>query len=154
MSYQPLPSIDEDLDTLRERLRHTRDGDLHERLHLLVLIKTEAVHCRQEAADHLAHHRNTIGRWLAAYQRGGLDALLTQKPLGKPPGQRTLAEPVLEALQQRLATPEGFASYVEVQQWLRDEFDLAVPYKTVHKLVRYDLNAKLKRPRPEHPKKA
>jgi transposase len=153
MSYQPLPSIDEALDALRERLRHTRDGDLHARLHLLVLIKTEAVHSRKEAADRLAHHRNTIGRWLAAYQRGGLEALLKQKPLGKPPGQRTLPQPVLEALQQRLAAPEGFASYLEVQTWLRDESGLEIPYKTVHKLVHYDLKAKLKRPRPEHPKK-
>jgi transposase len=154
MGYQPLPPIAEDLDALRERLRHTRDGDLHARLHLLVLIKTEAVHSRSEAADRLARHRNTIGRWLAAYQLGGLDALLKQKPLGKPPGQRTLPEPVFEALRQRLATAEGFASYIEVEGWLREAFGLAVPYKTVHKLVRYDLNAKLKRPRPEHPKKA
>lgn len=154
MSYVALPTITEDLDELRQRLSAQRDPQLRERLHLLVLLKSGAVSTRQQAAEHLARHRNTIGRWLSAYQHGGLDGLLHREAMGKPPGQRTLPTPVFEALKARLATETGFASYVEVQHWLYDEFDLKVPYKTLHKIVRYDLRAKLKRARPHHPKKA
>jgi transposase len=154
MSYAALPTITEDLDELHQRLSAQRDPQLRERLHLLVLLKSERVSTRQEAAAHLARHRNTIGRWLTAYQQGGLQGLLHRQAMGKPPGQRTLPSPVLEALQARLATDTGWAGYAEVQHWLYDEFGLKVPYKTVHKIVRYDLKAKLKRARPQHPKKA
>ena len=55
---------------------------------------------------------------------------------------------MLERLVERLQQPEGFQSYREIQQWLRQEFGREVKYKTVHKTVRYRLKAQLKVPRP------
>jgi transposase len=55
-------------------------------------------------------------------------------------------------MQQRLATREGFASYREIHQWLEQEHEVKVAYRTVHQLVRYTLKAKLKVPRPQSPK--
>jgi hypothetical protein len=78
---------------------------------------------------------------------------LTYKEAGAPAGQKTLPPPVFEQLKTRLATPTGFASYLDVQRWLREEFALEVPYKTLHGIVHYQLKAKLKRPRPSHAKK-
>jgi hypothetical protein len=60
---------------------------------------------------------------------------------------------IFAQLQARLASATGFASYVEIQHWLREEFALEVPYQTLHGIVRYQLKAKLKRPRPKHGKK-
>ena len=151
--YQPLPPITEDLHTLQERLRQERNPQVKLRLHLLVLLKSGQVQTRQQAAAHLALHRNTITVWLRRYRQGGLDTLLTLKEAGAPPGQKTLPPAVFEQLQARLATPTGFASYLDVQQWLRDECALEVPYKTLHGIVHYQLKAKLKRPRPSHAKK-
>lgn len=150
--YTPLPIITEALDDLGARLKRERDGQRRIRLHLLVLIRSGQVQERQEAAARLALHRNTIGRWLKAYQEGGLEQLLELHRPGAKPGQKTLSPPVLTALQERL-DQEGFAGYVEVQRWLADEYALEVPYATVHKLVRYRLGAKLKRMRPRHVKK-
>lgn len=150
--YMPLPTITEALDELEARMKRERDGQRRLRLHLLVLIRTGAVQERQQAALHLGMHRNTIGRWLGAYQDGGLALLLERKRPGAKPGQKTLSPPILAALQERL-DHEGFAGYVEVQHWLADEYALEVPYATVHKLVRYRLGAKLKRMRPRHAKK-
>ena len=104
---------------------------------------------KREAAEHLAVHRNTVARWLGRYEGGGLEGLLTSDKRGFEPGQRTVPEPVLGALEARLADPEGFPSYVEVGRWLHEEFGLEVPYKSVYNLVRYHLGAKLKVPRPE-----
>ena len=151
--YQPLPSITEDLDTLEDRLHRERDPKRKPRLHLLVLIKSGQVTSRRQAATHLALHRNTVAAWLHRYRAGGLEALLTYKEAGAPAGQKTLPPAVLAQLQARLATSSGFASYVELQQWLREEFGLDVPYTTLHGIVRYQLKAKLKRPRPSHAKK-
>jgi transposase len=151
--YQPLPPITEDLKTLEARLRRERDPKRKARVHLLVLLKSGQVTSRNQAAAHLALHRNTVATWLRRYGDGGLEALLTYKEAGAPAGQKTLPPAVFEQLQARLALSSGFASYVALQQWLREEFGLKVPYPTLHGIVRYQLKAKLKRPRPSHAKK-
>ena len=154
MSYRPLPEIKEDLPDLEHRLRQERLPALRPRLHLLVLIKAGQITKQKQAAEHLAVHRNTVSQWLKRYREDGLEGLLRLGRRGKPPGQRTLAEPVLEALQDRLDDPKGFRGYDDVQQWLFQEYGLKIPYKSLYNLVRYHLGAKLKTPRPEHPKKA
>jgi transposase len=150
--YTPLPIVTEALDELEARLKRERDGQRRLRLHLLVLIRSGQIQERQEAAAHLAVHRNTISRWLHAYQAGGLAQLLEIQRRGAKPGQKTLSPRVLCALQERL-DHDGFDGYVQVQHWLAAEYALDVPYSTVHKLVRYRLGAKLKRARPRHAKK-
>lgn len=42
----------------------------------------------------------------------------------------------------------GFRSYKEVKVWLFEEQGLEMPYSTVHRMVRYELDAKLKVARP------
>lgn len=153
MPYAALPPIHEDLDELRRLLRAERDPERKRRLHMLVLFKEDPARSRLQVAEHLAVHRNTIRRWLTLYEQQGLDGLLTIHPRGATPGQRTVPESVCQALEERLDEPSGFAGYDEIQQWLFDEFGLEVPYKSVYNLVRYHLGAKLKVPRPEHPKK-
>jgi transposase len=151
--YQPLPPITEGLTALEEQLRRERDPKRKPRLHLLVLLQSGQVTSRGQAAAHLALHRNTVAVWLRRYRDGGLDALLTYKEAGAPAGQKTLPPAVFEQLKTRLATPTGFASYLDVQRWLREALALEVPYKTLHGIVHYQLKAKLKRPRPRHAKK-
>lgn len=154
MAYAPLPTIAEGPDDLRGRLRAELDPERKRRLHALTLLASGDATTRQQVADHLAVHRNTVAAWLNRYREGGLDALLTPRKRGPAPGQRTVPGPALDALQARLADGVGFSGYDEVRDWLRDEFGLDVPYKSVYTLVRYRLGAKLKVPRPEHPKKA
>jgi hypothetical protein len=48
------------LDELETRLKHERDGQRHLRLHLLILIRSGQIQERQEAAAHLAVHRNVV----------------------------------------------------------------------------------------------
>jgi transposase len=74
--------------------------------------------------------------------------------IAKAPGQPPLLSPAIrQALRERLAQPDGFASYKAIWQWLQHEYGLSIAYKTVHKLVRYHLHAKLKVPRKSHIKK-
>jgi hypothetical protein len=94
-----------------------------------------------------------VATWLRHYRDGGLEALVTYKEAGAPAGQKTLPRAVFAQLQARLATSPGCASYVELQQWLRQACGLEVPYTTLHGMVRYQLQAKLKRPRPSQAKK-
>lgn len=150
---RPLPPIQEPLEALQARLRQCRDGRLKWRLQLLVLMKQGAVQSRQAAAQRLAQHRNTIGRWLRAYERAGLEGLLHLGQAGAPVGGGGLSTPIRQTLQERLREPNGFRSYTEVRHWLSETYGQRVPYSTVHRWVRDRLKAKLKRPRPTHPKK-
>lgn len=145
----------EDLDQLRDRLRAERHPERKRRLHALVLLASGQARGPKQAAEHLAVHRNTVGRWLECYRQEGLEALLTIEQRGPEAGsQRLMPTPVFEALKARLDDPAGWSGYDELRRWLRQEFDLEVNYKSLYDLVRYRLGAKLKRPRPEHPKKA
>ena len=116
-------------------------------------VKQGAVHSRQEAAQRLAQHRNTIGQWLSTYERAGLEGLLQLGQAGAPAGGGRFSMAIRQALSERLQEPNGFSGYTEVRQWLFEEFGQQLPYSTVHRWVRYRLKAKLKRPRPAHPKK-
>ena len=127
--YQPLPCITEDLESLQARLRRARDPQLRPRLHLLVLLKSGQVTTRRQAAAHLAVHRNTVALWLRTYREGGLTALLTYKEAGAPAGQKSLPAAVFEQLTACLATASGFASYLEIQQWLREAWGWRYPIK-------------------------
>lgn len=116
------------------------------KLQILWWLKQEQVSQVNELAQLSGYHRITISRWLSRYRQGGLEALLERKP--RPGRPRAIDGEVREQLTQELKDPEGFASYREVQQWLAAIHDQIVPYKTVHKTVRYGLKGKLKRPRP------
>jgi transposase len=118
---------------------------------MLYLLVTRQAQDRQDVARLLGVHRNTIGRWLARYAAGGLDAVLaTHSPPGKPV---SLAPAVLASLEQALRRPEGFASYEALRHWVRQTHGVEVKYKTLYTLVRTRFRAKLKVARPSHTKK-
>lgn len=132
---------------LRHRLGRTRTASSKERLQMLLWVKTKSINTRQHLCERLGRNESTIYRWLQRYDAGGIEGLLEVK---RAPGRAAkVPADVIEQLQQRLATPQGFHSYREIHQWLEQEHGVAVAYRTVHQLVRYTLKAKLKVPRPQ-----
>ena len=102
----------------------------------------EILHRCREAATLLGVHRETLGAWLALYERGGRDGLLK---LYVAPGKAPSVTPEVEAqLREALSTPAGFASYGEIQEWLWQNQGIQLAYSTVHTLVRYKLKARPK----------
>ena len=144
MYSKEFPPVAESEAELERRLERARDARLRPRLRLLLLVRSGRVRTRREAAGVLAVHRNSVASWLAVYEREGLEGLLRIGTGGPGREQKTLPEPVFSALAEKVAA-EGVASYAGVQRWLRAEFGLDVPYRTVHGLVRDRLGAKLKR---------
>lgn len=148
---RPLPTIHESAESLKDQMQSERDSLKKQRLHVLYLLASGQATQRQQVAQLLGVHRNTVGRWLTIYEQSGLSELLQVTP---PPG----ATPALNAAQQAhlraaLTDPTGFASYQAVQQWIASTFGIEMQYQAVHKLVRYKLGAKLKVARPTHFKK-
>jgi transposase len=147
-----MPRITDHADDLKHRLQREHDGHKKPRLQMLYLLASGQAQTRQDVAQLLGVHRNTIGRWLAMYAAGGLDALLAiYVPAGKP---LSLAPAVLASLEQALHRPEGFASYAALRQWVRQTHGVEVKDTTLYSLVRTRFRAKLQVPRPSHTQKA
>ena len=146
-----VPQITEGVEELSQRLRAERHGRRKTRLQVLYLLKSGQAHSRQEVAALVAVHRHTIGRWLAAYERGGLAAMLEIRIHSN--RQPVIPAPVQRALVAKLRSAKGFGSYGEAQQWLQKKWRVRVKYKTLHHLIRYRLKATLKVARPSHVKK-
>ena len=146
-----MPIIHESADDLKTRLQQERDPRKRQRLHLLYLLASGQARRRAQAAQLLGVERNTIGRWLTRYAQGGLETLLDiYIPTGKTPA---LTPAQLAQLQQRLAQPEGFASYGEIQQWIATTLGVQMGYHAMHTLVHDKLRARPKVARPSHEKK-
>lgn len=143
-------AIAERVEYLEKSYKQARNASHKERLQMLWWLKSGQVKQHQELSCRLGRDGSTISRWLQKYRDGGLAALLEIKTA---PGRTAaIRGEVLEQLQARLNQPEGFQSYGEIVQWLKDEYELTVDYKTVHQTVRYRLGAKLKVPRPHSAK--
>lgn len=147
-----VPAITESAAALKQRLQRERDGRKKVRLQMLYLLASAQVHTRQAAATILGVSRNTVGRWLALYEAGGMAALLN---IYVPPGKRpSLAPEVLASIGQVLQQPTGFSSYEELRQWVEQTHHVHIKYKTLYTIVHTKFKAKLKVPRPSHTKKA
>lgn len=147
-----LPEITETADELARLMKIQSDARLRLRLHCLYLLKSGQARTILKVAALLRVGRNAVGAWLATYKQGGWRQLLeVKKPSGRPP---ILDATSRQKLQDKLREPQGFANYAAIQAWLLAECKVTITYKTLHKVVRYDLQARPKVARPSHIKKA
>ena len=141
--------INESEAELEKLLRQSHKLKDKERLQVLYLLKSKQLKVK-EIAQVIGKHRGTVHRWLSKYSQGGIDALLSFKYSS---GRKSVLPPwALNALEKQLQQPQGFKSYRQIQQWLGKSLGLEIQYATVHRLVRYQLQAKLKVPRTTNPK--
>lgn len=145
---QALPVIGASVSELKQRLQRERDGRRKLRLQMLYLLASEQAQSRQEGASLLGISRNTVGRWLTDYERGGLPVLLT---LDVAPGkQPSLAPEGLARIEAALRQPHGVESYYDLHAWVAHTHGSAVKYKPRYTSVRQRFKTKLKVPRPSH----
>jgi hypothetical protein len=83
----PILRLDETPVELKRLLDAETDARKHPRVQALSLLQTQPARTRRPVARPLGVSRNTVGRWLAAYERGGLAQLLT---IAKAPGKTPL----------------------------------------------------------------
>ncbi len=150
MGLRLLVEIKESREKLEKALKYAAEASSKERLQMLYWLKTGQVTSRRALAERLGRDEATITRWLRKYKDGGYRGLLEVK---QAPGKEPMVSGEnLERLKQKLSSPQGFQSYGQIQQWLNSELALKIADKTVYQLVRYQLGAKLKVPRPKSAK--
>lgn len=143
--------ITQSAEYLEKSLKQAKSAAQKERLQMLWWLKTGQVSQHQELSQRLGRSPACVTRWLSEYRKGGLPQLLTIKTA--PGAQPKIAGAALEKLKARL-NAEGFGSYGEIVEWLKQECGLVLKYNTVNRFVRQTLKAKLKVPRPVSAKQA
>jgi transposase len=138
--------ISESSEYLSKSLKKARTGLEKERLQMLWWVKTGQVSQHKELSQRLGRDGSTVTRWLQRYRQGGLEKLLEVKVA--PGAIAKIKAEMIQKLVEKLQCPQGFSSYGQIVEWLEQEFNVQVKYKTVYRLVRYELKAKLKVPRP------
>ena len=146
-----VPEITESVEDLKGLLRQAKKKHELQRLNALYLLKSGQAKNRIQVAASLGVNRTSVGNWLAAYETGGLKQLLMR---GYAPGRTlTLTEAEQNILRKALENPEGFHSYVRIQDYIAETFGVKMNYKAVYAMVHDKWGAKLKVPRKSHEKK-
>ena len=146
-----VPEITESVEDLKGLLRQAKKKHEIQRLNMLYLLKSGQAKNRSQVAKHLGVDRTSVGTWLAAYETGGLEKLLER---GYAPGRTPiLTEQQQEVLRKALENPEGFHSYVQIQEYIAETCGVEMNYKAVYAMVHDKWGAKLKVPRSSHEKK-
>ena len=144
--------IAESAESLKTLMRKQKTALSYAKVQALYLLKIQATETIRYLAVMMGRSESTIYYWLQLYRNGGLEKLLEEPPkTGRP---KKLEVETVARIQQELADPEGFTSYQEIQRWLWICQEREISYATIHRLVRYELQSKLKVPRPVHEKQA
>lgn len=147
MTGIPQIEITETAETLREVMKQQKAGLGFAKVQALYLLKIGVAETVRYIAVIVGREESTVHRWFHAYKEGGLEALLEEKPrTGRP---KKLNVEIVAKLQQELRDPEGFTSYAEVKIWSVALGEIQASYTTIYRVVRQELQAKLKVARPQ-----
>jgi len=94
----------------------------------------------------------SINNWRKAYRDGGLAQLLSHKKIGFKPSVFSSYEKV--QLGNLVNNPKnGIVGYIELQRWVKEQFDKEVKYITILKYMQHNFQTKIKVARKSHIKK-
>src|SRR5271166_3430299 len=94
----------------------------YSRIQMLILIKEGDIISKDALAQALSVSTQSVHIWRTKYREGGIERLLEDKRGGKP-------AKITPEVHQRLNiclnnNKEGFKSFVEIQQWLKENFGI------------------------------
>jgi len=140
------------VEDIKALLRAQKNSTNRHKLQVLYWLKLGEVQTMTKAAELLGVHRTTAQRWWREYKQGGINQLLEQKQrTGRPPA---IPSEIIQGIEKQLSQEtEGFKSYKEIQQWVKNQYQVQVKYSTLYHQVYHIMKAKLKVPRPSSIKK-
>lgn len=131
------------LEEIKTLLNHQKNSTNRNKIQVLYWLKNGEVETITKAAKLLGVHRTTVQRWWKQYKQGGLKQLLHNQPkTGRP---SAIPIEVIQGIEKQLnQETEGFNSYKEIQNWVKNKYKLDVKYSTLHNQVYSRMKAKLK----------
>lgn len=116
---------------------------------LIVMKKSDRPLSKNDLALQLGVNHNSIQTWRKAYIDGGISQLLEYK---RTSNIKPLIDSSLKGkIAGKLNNPtQGFRSYKEMHDWIKENFLPEIHYQTVNKYVKRTFGAKLKVARKSH----
>ena len=112
-------------------------------LQMLLILRKQGNTSKKDLALLTGASDKSIQTWRTKYQKEGLTVLLKDTRGGNKIA--TITTIANEKLAKRLNNPkEGFRSFIEIQQWLQQEFNIEMEYHAVNKFVKRRYGASLK----------
>jgi transposase len=122
-------------------------------LQMLILLKQKGALSKDTLALMTGASDKSIHIWRTKYRNGGINSLLEDSRGGKK--KAAITEKIHRQLSNRLHNPRtGFRSFIEIQQWLLEEFGLTMNYHAINKYVKRKFGARLKVSRKSHVQKS
>ena len=124
------------------------------RLKMLILIKNNEgeVFSKTKLGELLGVSSSSIQIWRKMYEKGGITLLMEDKRIGFKPSLISPEEH--EQIEAKLNDPtNGLRGYVELQDWISQEFDKVIKYNTLLKYCGRNFGSKSKVARKSHVKK-
>ena len=120
----------------------------YSRIQMLLLIKEGKFITKDALSEALHVSTQSVHIWRTKYNAGGIDRLLEDKRGGKP---AQITAPIHERLSTRLnSSKEGFKSFVEIQEWLQENFGIEMKYQALNKYIKRKFRARPKVARKSH----
>ncbi len=135
------------------RVLQKKNSGKHKAIQMLILIKQKGALSKNRLALMTGASDKSIHIWRTKYRNGGINNLLQENRGGKKSAAVTPS--IHQQLSNRLNNPRtGFRSFIEIQQWLTQEFGLSMNYHAINKYVKRKFGARLKVSRKSHVQKS
>ena len=143
--------IQEELPALKKVLKR-HPLHVRPRIQMLILIKEGHSSSKQALATALGVNPNSTQNWKQRYERGGLEALLSDLRGGYK--KSVIDEPTDKAILAKLSDVYNSPrSYKELQQWVSENYVRDINYHTLNKHVKKKHGARIKVARKTHVRK-
>lgn len=126
------------------------------RIKMLIAMKKASADgiSKRELMDSVGASSQSIQTWRTMYKQGGMKALLHNGRKGKAGKPSSFTKDEHKQMEQMLKNPKnGLAGYVELQEWIEQEFKKEVKYNTVLKYASRHFGSSVKVARKSHVKK-
>ena len=135
------------VEALRGKIKKSSDEAHKQRLKIIIASKEDTR--RSEIAQRLMISTRSISVWVGRYNKGGSDALKTDKG-GRPEGNPIWDASVFEDLAKEI-DKGGYWSIPRMQTWLKEHKKKSIPEQTVwYRMDKLGYSYKSARPHPVH----
>jgi len=135
---------------LRTMIRKASNSKNILRLQSLLHIKENTFKTQSYLASHLGYNVRSMELWLKVYKENGIEAMLIgSKP--RKAKKRSISKEVHQGLSEKLNNSfEGFESYVNAVEWVKENYGITYPYSTLRDYMIDVFGTKVKQPRKSH----
>lgn len=155
MSFALQIPIKETLAELRSALKKASPM-LQPRIKMLLVMKKagDSGISKRALMDSVGACSQSIHNWRTSYKRGGMNALLENGRKGKSGKPSVFTKQEHDKIEKKLKDPKnGLAGYIELQQWIEEEFNKKIKYNTILKYAMRHFGSRVKVARKSHVKK-